>query len=65
MTSWHRQFLKDASIQGLKRPQEEIACKYFYDELGSSLFDEICELDEYYLTRTELAILEAARRRNG
>ena len=55
--SWRRQFLKDV-IQGLKRPQKEIACKYFYDEVGSALFDEICELDEYYLTRTEMAILE-------
>jgi dimethylhistidine N-methyltransferase len=54
---WRRQFLKDV-IQGLKRPQKEIACKYFYDEVGSALFDEICELDEYYLTRTEMAILE-------
>jgi dimethylhistidine N-methyltransferase len=54
---WRRQFVKDV-IQGLKRPQKEIACKYFYDEVGSALFDEICELDEYYLTRTEMAILE-------
>ena len=54
---WRRQFLKDV-IQGLKRPQKEIACKYFYDEVGSALFDEICELDEYYLTRTEMGILE-------
>ena len=46
-------------IRGLSRPQKEISCKYFYDEAGSALFDEICELDEYYLTRTELAILEA------
>jgi L-histidine Nalpha-methyltransferase len=56
--SRRRQFLKDV-IQGLSRPQKEIACKYFYDEVGSALFDEICELDEYYLTRTEMAILEA------
>ena len=33
--------------------------------VGSALFDEICELDEYYLTRTELAILRRARRRDG
>lgn len=32
--------------------------KYFYDERGSRLFDAICELPEYYLTRTELAIME-------
>jgi len=57
-TSWRRQFLKDV-IQGLKQPQKEIPCKYFYDELGSALFDEICKLEEYYLTRTELSILEA------
>jgi L-histidine N-alpha-methyltransferase len=54
---WRRQFLKDV-FQGMKRPQKEIACKYFYDEVGSALFDEICELEEYYLTRTEMAILE-------
>ena len=40
--SWRRQFLKDV-IQGLKRPQKEVACKYFYDEIGSALFDEICD----------------------
>ena len=57
-TSWRRQFLKDV-VQGLRRSQKEISCKYFYDEAGSALFDEICELDEYYLTRTEMAILEA------
>jgi L-histidine N-alpha-methyltransferase len=56
--SWRKQFLRDV-IQGLRRPQKEIPCKYFYDELGSALFDEICELEEYYLTRTELAILKA------
>ena len=48
------------------RPREPKAlpCKYFYDERGSQLFDRICELAEYYPTRTELAIL-AARRRDG
>ena len=56
--SWRRQFLQDV-LRGLSRPQKEISCKYFYDERGSALFDEICELDEYYLTRTELAILDA------
>ena len=33
---WPRQFLKDV-VEGLKRPQKEIACKYFYDEVGSAL----------------------------
>jgi dimethylhistidine N-methyltransferase len=49
-------FLRDI-LQGLARPEKEIPCKYLYDERGSAFFDEICELDEYYLTRTELAIL--------
>ena len=57
--SWRGQFLKDV-VHGLSRPQKEISCKYFYDEVGSALFDEICELDEYPSRRgTELAILES------
>jgi dimethylhistidine N-methyltransferase len=35
-----------------------LPCKYFYDSRGSELFDRICQLDEYYLTRTELAIMD-------
>ena len=35
-----------------------IAPKWFYDEAGSHLFERICELPEYYLTRTELAIMQ-------
>lgn len=49
-------FLQDV-IEGLSNPQKTIPPKYFYDERGSQLFDRICELDEYYPTRTELAIL--------
>lgn len=44
-------------LEGLKARPRHLPCKYFYDERGSRLFDEICELDEYYLTRTELAIM--------
>jgi L-histidine Nalpha-methyltransferase len=44
-------------LRGLRLPKKALPCKYLYDERGSALFDEICELDEYYLTRTELAIL--------
>ena len=58
MISWRKHFLRDV-VHGLKRPQKEVPCKYFYDERGSALFEEICELDEYYLTRSELAILNA------
>ena len=38
-------------LAGLTAPQKQLAPKYFYDEAGSQLFDEICELPEYYLTR--------------
>ena len=36
-----------------------LPCKFFYDQRGSQLFDRICELPEYYPTRTELAIMQA------
>ena len=42
---------------GLSRFQKTLPAKLFYDETGSKLFDQICDLDEYYLTRTELKIL--------
>lgn len=43
--------------QGLAQSPKRLPCKYFYDAHGSRLFEEICRLPEYYLTRTELAIL--------
>jgi L-histidine N-alpha-methyltransferase len=43
---------------GLARAPRSIPPKYFYDEKGSRLFDAICELPEYYLTRAERALLE-------
>ncbi len=46
-------------IAGLTAPQKQLAPKYFYDEAGSQLFDEICELSEYYPTRTERAIMDS------
>ena len=49
-------FLADA-LEGLSRPQKSLPPKYFYDQRGSELFDEICRLDEYYVTRTELKLL--------
>jgi dimethylhistidine N-methyltransferase len=45
-------------IQGLQRPMKELPSKYFYDEVGSQLFDQICELPEYYPTRTEISIMQ-------
>jgi L-histidine Nalpha-methyltransferase len=44
--------------QGLACSQKEISPKYFYDHRGSELFEEITRLPEYYLTRTERALLE-------
>jgi dimethylhistidine N-methyltransferase len=43
---------------GLARRPRQIPSKYFYDDRGSALFEEICVQPEYYLTRTELAILD-------
>jgi dimethylhistidine N-methyltransferase len=50
---------RDAVIAGLRQPQKTLPCKFFYDAEGSRLFDRICELPEYYPTRTELGILRA------
>ena len=44
-------------IAGLSQSQKTLPCKFFYDEHGSRLFNEICELEEYYPTRTENQIL--------
>jgi dimethylhistidine N-methyltransferase len=44
-------------LAGLRARPKRLPCKLFYDEAGSRLFERICELDEYYLTRTELGIL--------
>ena len=44
-------------IVGLSSSPKSISPKFFYDERGSVLFDRICELPEYYLTRTELDIM--------
>lgn len=41
---------------GLSEAQAQISPKYFYDPLGSKLFEAICQLDEYYLTRCEAGI---------
>ena len=49
---------RDAVLNGLGQVHRAIPCKFFYDERGSALFEAICRLPEYYLTRTEIAILE-------
>lgn len=44
-------------IEGLAQPQKTLPPKYFYDETGSQIFDEITELPEYYPTLTEYSIM--------
>ncbi|MEE3717889.1 L-histidine N(alpha)-methyltransferase [Tumidithrix elongata RA019] len=46
-------------VEGLNKFPKSIPSKYFYDQLGSELFERICDLDEYYPTRTETAILQS------
>lgn len=48
---------REAVLRGLSRRAKALPCRFLYDERGSALFEEICELPEYYLTRTETAIL--------
>jgi L-histidine Nalpha-methyltransferase len=50
------------TLEGLTRSPKRLAPKYFYDRAGSILFDEICELPEYYVTRAETSIIEARAR---
>jgi dimethylhistidine N-methyltransferase len=47
----------DDVIAGLTRPEKSLPPKYFYDARGCALFEAICELPEYYLTRAELALM--------
>jgi L-histidine Nalpha-methyltransferase len=49
----------DEVLAGLRAPHKHLPCKLLYDERGAELFDRICDLDAYYLTREELALLEA------
>ena len=48
---------REAALEGLRQPQKQISSKFLYDERGSKLFDRICELEEYYPTRTEIRIM--------
>jgi dimethylhistidine N-methyltransferase len=51
--------LRDEVLRGLRGTPKVLPPKLFYDDAGSRLFEQICELPEYYLTRTELTILES------
>jgi L-histidine Nalpha-methyltransferase len=59
LTEHHQNIKNDGDdvIQGLTRSQKSLPPKYFYDDYGSELFEQICELPEYYPTRTEASIL--------
>ena len=48
----------EAVVNGLTAEQKSLPCKFFYDLRGSQLFEQICELDEYYVTRTEISLLK-------
>ncbi|MGH8551247.1 MAG: L-histidine N(alpha)-methyltransferase [Methylococcales bacterium] len=55
-----QEFLRDV-IEGLSKMPKSLPSKYFYDEAGSQLFERICALDEYYLTRVEMQLLISIR----
>ena len=48
---------RSAVLRGLSAKNKYLPCKFFYDLRGSQLFDQICELEEYYVTRTEVGLL--------
>lgn len=56
------EFARDVAY-GLARKNKFIHPKHFYDETGSKIFDKICELPEYYLTRTEVEILRSLKKK--
>ncbi|MBW7850502.1 MAG: L-histidine N(alpha)-methyltransferase [Rhodospirillales bacterium] len=47
-----------AVLHGLAQPEKRIPCQYLYDQRGAALFERICQLDEYYLTRVEIGLLD-------
>jgi len=49
----------EAVLKGLSAPRKRLPCQYFYDAVGSELFEEITRLEEYYPTRAETQILRA------
>jgi L-histidine N-alpha-methyltransferase len=56
-----RESLRETVLRGLFASPKTLPPKLFYDATGARLFEEICTLDEYYLTRTEFEILAARR----
>ena len=60
VASANSDFLSEV-VAGLSSEPRTLPCKYFYDERGAALFQKICELPEYYITRTEIDILDRYR----
>lgn len=58
LANGHDRSLAEDVLDGLTRPFKELPPKHFYDARGAELFDAICELPEYYQTRTERLILQ-------
>jgi dimethylhistidine N-methyltransferase len=52
-----KRFRQDV-LAGLAGPQKSLPCKYLYDDEGARLFEALCDVPEYYVTRTETAILQ-------
>ena len=57
-TSRHLSEFGVAVMEGMAKPQKTLPPKFLYDHNGSQLFDRICDCPEYYITRTEMEILE-------
>ena len=56
-TETAKKIFRDEILSGLSKSPRQLPCKFFYDEQGAHLFRQICELPEYYITRTEIEIL--------
>jgi dimethylhistidine N-methyltransferase len=56
-TETAKRVFRDEVLAGLSKSPHRLPYKFFYDELGAQLFRQICELPEYYVTRTEIEIL--------
>ena len=52
-----KRIFRDEVLAGLSKSPRQLPCKFFYDEPGATLFQQICNLSEYYITRTEIEIL--------
>ncbi|HTV31615.1 MAG TPA: L-histidine N(alpha)-methyltransferase [Methylocella sp.] len=64
-SSWPAQEDDDFAVnvcEGLSRPRKSLPCRFFYDAIGSALFEQITHQPEYYPTRTEIAILKSNAR---